>query len=515
MKKKLFVQNAAVMSGTSLLLKVIGMFFRIWLSNRIGGEGMGLYQLIFSIYILGSTVATTGLSTAVTRLVTEASATKNERDIPRILRQALLLAVGLSVLSTVLFYLAAPLIGSLWIGDTRSIPALRILVFGFPFMGISATLKGYFFARRRAELPSMAQIFEQLTRIGITVWLFLQTDASIASYCFAIMLSDVLSEALSAGFSACCYAFERDKVQPPRGNRPPLRVTRRLIGIAAPITAGRYLNTILRTIENIQVPRCLAVFSGSNELGLTAFGNLKGMAMPLIFFPSSLLSAFSTLLIPEMSEALALGQHLRVRHIADTTIRITMAGAWLCAGCFWLLGYPLGELFYGSKEVGFYIRVLAPLVPLMYLESVVDGILKGLNQQAKSLKYSLIDSALRILLIALVVPRFGMRGFLYIMVLSNLLTCLLNTGRLCRVTHLPVDLTHWLLRPLGCTVIGCALAQTILFMPFFRTSVSIAQVVIGALLCAGCTLVLFLLSQTIGFELLSGIVIKKASRRTP
>ena len=172
MKKRLFLQNAAVLSGTSLLLKGIGVFFRIWMSNHLGAEGMGLHQLIFSVYVLGSTIATTGLSTAVTRMVTEASATGNDRAVPRVLGRALLLAVALSVGSTAVFYFGAPLIGNWWIADARAIPALRILTLGFPFMGISATLKGYFYARRRAELPSAAQIFEQLTRIHYRVVVF-------------------------------------------------------------------------------------------------------------------------------------------------------------------------------------------------------------------------------------------------------------------------------------------------------------------------------------------------------
>ena len=513
MKKRLFLQNAAVLSGTSLLLKGIGVFFRIWLSNHLGAEGMGLHQLIFSVYVLGSTIATTGLSTAVTRMVTEASATGNDRAVPRVLGRALLLAVALSVGSTAVFYFGAPLIGNWWIADARAIPALRILTFGFPFMGISATLKGYFYARRRAELPSAAQIFEQLTRIAITVWLFSGTvERTVTALCFAVMLSDILSEMLSAGFSAVCYALEHKRITPqtPFAKNDADFRTKRLVGIAAPITAGRYLNTILRTIENIQVPRCLAAFSGSQELGLAAFGNLKGMAMPLIFFPSSFLSAFSTLLIPEMSEAMALHRSIRVRQTADVTIRITMTVSWLCAGCFWVLAYPLGALFYGSTEVGFYLRVLAPLIPLMYLECVVDGILKGLNQQNRSLKYSILDSGLRIVMIALLVPRHGIRGFLYIMVISNLLTCLLNTGRLCTVASVPPDLDKWILRPVGSLLIAGSCAHWLIGSTWVRSLADIWIILIGGSALAITYAAMLFFTKTFTFADLN-IVSKKRS----
>ncbi|MBQ3133435.1 MAG: polysaccharide biosynthesis protein [Clostridia bacterium] len=512
MKKRQFLQNAAVLTGTSLLLKVIGIFFRIWMSGHLGAEGMGLHQLIFSVYVLGSTLATTGLSTAVTRLVTEAAATGNQRAIPRVMRRSLILTLALSLASSAVFYLAAPWIGRWWIADVRAIPALRVLTIGFPFMGISACLKGYFYARRRAELPSIAQIFEQVTRIFITMWLFFQTaEPTITTLSAAVMLGDVISEGLSAGLAGVLYAFERDRVSPdtPHSTNDRDFRTGRLVRIAAPITAGRYLNTILRTIENIQVPRSLALFSGSQELGLAAFGNLKGMAMPLIFFPSSFLSAFSTLLIPEMSEAMALSQHLRVRHTADITIRITMAASWLCAGCFWVFAYPLGQLLYNSDEVGFYLQVLAPLVPLMYLESVVDGILKGLNQQTRSLKYSLLDSGLRIALILLLVPKLGIRGFLYIMVVSNLLTCLLNTGRLCRVASVPMDFGKWILRPLSALLIAGSLAHLLVAQTPIRTMSNFWIVALGCTILA--LVYLFLLFATKTFTQRDYSILKKKS----
>lgn len=70
-KHKTFIKNAAIMTITALILRTIGIFFRIYMSNKIGAEGMGLYQLIFSIYVLGSTFATAGISTAVTRMITD------------------------------------------------------------------------------------------------------------------------------------------------------------------------------------------------------------------------------------------------------------------------------------------------------------------------------------------------------------------------------------------------------------------------------------------------------------
>ena len=225
-------------------------------------------------------------------------------------------------------------------------------------------------------------------------------------------------------------------------------ILRELLSIATPITAGRYLNSALRTVENLLVPNCLTQYSGSKERALSEFGMLKGMAMPILFFPSSFLSAFSTLLIPEVSEAAVLNQTRRVERAVHTSLRVTLLLSIPISGVFALFSRQLGLLIYHSEEVGFLIGVLAPIMPFMYLESVVDGLLKGLDQQVSSLKYSVLDSVLRITAIFFLVPGRGMQGFLFIMIVSNILTAWLNIRRLLVVTGVRMQWGQWLIKPL-------------------------------------------------------------------
>ena len=120
----------------------------------------------------------------------------------------------------------------------------------------------------------------------------------------------------------------------------------------------------------------------------------------------------------------------------------------LASGLYTVFAYDVAQVLYQSNEIGFlYIAVLGPLTPFMYLESMVDGILKGLNEQLATFRYSVVDSLLRILLIALLLPRFGMKGFLFVMLVSNLLTSLLNWMRLLHVTELKVQWMRWIVNP--------------------------------------------------------------------
>lgn len=362
MNKRAFVKNTAVMTMTSLLLRSLGIVFRIFISNRVGAEGMGLYQLVLSVYVLGGTFASAGLVTAVTRLVAEQLIRGNRRAARWVMRASMALCIAIGLASAVLLYAAAEPIGRL-VGDMRTVPAIRVSGLALPFIGVTSCIRGYFAARRRAGPPCLAQIIEQLTRIGSILWMLrlASTACSLADACRIIILGDALSEAVSCCLLAVIYRQDSRRWSGCRkagvaaARRPLLRA---LFSIAVPITAGRYLSTILRTAENILVPMRLTLFTGSDSVSLEQFGAVKGMAMPLIFFPSALLLTISSLLVPELSDAHALGQRREVTRLVGATMHSTMLGSVLIGCLFTVFGRALGELLYNDATVGLLLQIL-------------------------------------------------------------------------------------------------------------------------------------------------------------
>ncbi len=445
MKHKAFIKNAVILTVTSLILRTVGIFFRIWMSNTIGAEGIGLYQLIFSVYVLASTFATTGITTAVTRMVSELPTPGSAAK--KILLRAVLLSLIIAFVTLVTLFFSADFIARRLLCDERATLSIQILGFSLPFMGVSSCLRGYFIAVRNTASPSVGQLFEQLIRMVLIVFLVSRYAAlGLAATSAAVLAGDTAAEAFGCILLYILYKLERRKYK--RTPKTPYPVTRKLLHIAVPITAGRYIHTILRTCENLLVPARLSLFTSAKSHALEQFGRLKGMAMPILFFPASFLTAFSTLMIPEISESLACGKVGRVRVATQKSIGITVLISTLLGGIFLLCGEDLSEVLYHERETGFLIKALAPLVPLMYLESVCDGILKGLDQQGYSFAYGVVDSVSRIVLIWFLVPGYGMKGFLLIMVYSNLLTSLLNVRRLLKVTETPIKIKSWVLIPL-------------------------------------------------------------------
>lgn len=448
MNKRTFLKNTAVMTVTSLLLRAMGILFRILLSQRVGAEGIGLYQLVFTVYVLGGTFATGGLTTAVTRLAAEQIARQNRLGLKRIMRLGVLCSLGVGGASALLLYTAAPAIGS-WMGDVRTVPAVAVSGLALPFIGISCCLKGYFTARRKALPPCLSQMVEQCVRIGSILYMLHNLwNGSLQSACCIIILGDGLSETAGCLFLMAAYGLDIHRGKGlPQGNAPSAPLWRPLLHIALPLTAGRYLSAALRTAENTLVPARLTLFTRSDKQSLAQFGAVKGMALPLLFFPSSLLMTVSNLLVPELSDANALHHQRQVSYLVERTLHITLLGAVCIGGIFTVFGQQLGDILYHDQTVGLILQILGPLTPVMYLDSAASGMLKGLGQQVHSLGYAVADSVVRILLIWLLLPHYGLCGFLFVMLVSNILTAFLSTWRLLKVSGAAIPWGRWLLCP--------------------------------------------------------------------
>lgn len=456
MRKFTFFKNALILTITSFILRFLGMILRVYMSNTIGAQGMGLYQLILSIYVMASTFATAGVSTAVIRIISDELISGSKLSVNRALKKALIISFAFGITSTVLIFIFATPIGKYVLNDVRTIPALRILVLAFPFMSITSCLKGYFIATKNVSTPSTAQLFEQIIRIILIFFLLGKFSyLGITTCCAIIMICDVIAESSSCLYSFLKYFKYRKNVTTTNLiARKKERVLTKFFSVALPVAATRYVNSFLHTIENVLVPNKLRVFNNSHEKALEQFGIIKGMAIPILFFPASFIGAISTLLLPELSKANELQQKDKIQKLTAKTLQFTLISSILIGGLFFTFAYEISEIVYKNTDVGHVIKMLAPIVPFMYIESMITGMLQGLNQQMSSLRYIITDSIIRISLVFFLVPSRGLDGFLYIMIISNICTSCSNLKRLLTVTNVKIDFRDWILKPLFSLVTG-------------------------------------------------------------
>lgn len=430
-RRKVYLQNAMLLTASGLVLRMLGMGFRVVLSAYLGGEGMGLYQLILAVYMVFVSLATAGMNVAATRLAAQSLA--RGQGMAATLRGLCTAALAFGTVAMVAqALLAGPAAHSL-LHDARAETALRVMAPSLPFMAVSGALRGCFLAARRVTPNVVTQLIEQLVRMAVAVaGLRVMAQWGAGYGCAAVLLGNTVSEGVS-----CCLMLlfaARTPEFAHRGQEPLHPYTRReLYEIVLPVTGSRLLGSGLQAVESSLIPLTLSLYTGSRAVAMTQYGNFKGMALPLLFFPFSVLSALSGLLMPEITRAHTRGDGAGTRRLIGTMLKLTGLFSLAAGACFVAFGPQLAQIVYRDAEVGRYVQVLGFVAPFMYLESMVDGVLKGLGEQLATFRYSLADSLLRIAAIAVLLPRYGIMAFLGIMIVSNLFTFTLNTRRMLKV----------------------------------------------------------------------------------
>lgn len=491
MKRTLLV-NVLILTGSALLLRTVSLSFRVYISNKIGAEGIGLYQLISSFYMLASTFATSGISIAVTRLVAEAMGRRAYKTGNKILKKSFAFSLTFSITASLLLLIFAEHIGTVWLHDSRTVFALKILAPSLPFIGLSSCMKGYFYAIRKVVKTASAQILEQFIRIFIVVSLinvFIPRGLEYA--CSAVVLGTTAAEIISCAYVFILYCYEKKKYSKnDDGTVEQKGILKKILNISLPIAASSYVRSGLKTMENIMIPSGFERFGSSSKTSLAEYGMIRGMVMPILTFPSAFLSAFSTLLVPEISEANALNHKNRINYTISRVFQLTLLLSILVGGVFISFSHELGIAIYNNKETGFMLRILAPLIPFMYFDRIVDGMMKGLNQQVSSLKYDIIDSLSRIGMIYYLIPVKGVTGYIIVLFASNILNSLLNVNRLLKVTKLKVKFFNWIFMP----VLSVTASGFIITLMFKTTNLKSLPLGIGVTLGIILITILYLTS---------------------
>lgn len=445
--------NALVMTSVSLLLNTIGMSFRVYQSNQIGAEGIGLLQLVLSVYFMATNLAIAGVHYAVTRLVSEHLATGNTCAVRQVMRRCFQLCLLFGCGAGGLLFFAAEPIGLYWLRDARTILSLRALAVGLPFFSVSCCVRGYYLAARNALKPASGQTLEQLCNIGVillTLHFFLPYGLEYA--CCGIAVGMTVGEMAGCLYIYILYRWEVRKKYP--CCKGPVTKVKKILSISMPICGGSTLRTALSAVENALIPAGLKKYGASYQESLSSYGILKGMVMPVLTFPAAFLSAFSMMLVPEMAEAKAVGDQKGISRIARQVFHIAALFSVLIVGVFLFFSPELGELLYHNAAAGELMRIMAPLIPFLYLDTIVDAMLKGLDEQVYGLKVNTADSSFRVVLIFVLLPVLGMKGYLIVTFFSTIFNASLSIGRLLKVSRVTIQPVRWLITPALCAALS-------------------------------------------------------------
>ena len=438
------VTGTVILTLTGLLSRFIGFFYRIFLSNAFGAEGMGIYQLIAPVLALSFALTASGIQTAISKYVASETSTHDYHTSFRTLWAGFLMAMALSLACALGIYLYADGIAVAFLMKRRTAPLLRIIALSIPMATVHSCINGYFYGIRRTAIPAFSQLAEQVFRVGsvyLIYYFFRQHDMQ-PTISFAVA-GLVIGESASMIVSVVAILARAHHVFPARDRRLPgapalssyRRICGRLLQLAVPLSANRLVLNLLQSIEAIYIPNKLMAYGLNNADALGVYGVLTGMSLPLILFPSAITNSISVLLLPIVSEADASGNTGAVKRAIVTSIRCCLLLGFGCTALFLLLGRPAGRLLFHSELAGSFILTLSFICPFMYIASTLGSILNGLGKTAQTFLYSVVSLLLRLLFVFIAIPHYGIKGYLWGMLASQMLQTLLCTVSALHISH--------------------------------------------------------------------------------
>ncbi|MCL2350173.1 MAG: polysaccharide biosynthesis protein [Defluviitaleaceae bacterium] len=447
LSKRTLITGALTLTAANIITRLIGFAYRIFMAGAIGAEGMGLFQLIMPIYSLGWALSCSGITTTLSRLVAAEQAKGEYGNMRRLLAISLVLTAGLSIFITVFLYFAAGFVGAGILNDERIVMSLRILSASFVFMALGSCLRGYFLGLQKTIVPAASQIIEQLARMGIIILLASAFIPRGLEYAAAVaVVGIVVGEALSFGYVLLSYKFADRKIPkklPKIGKREALFG---IVAMSAPLTLNRVSSSLLSTVENVMIPQRLQAFGMAAEEALATFGQIVGMAMPLIFFPSAILVALSVSLVPSIAESMALGQKGRVNSTISKSIVFTTIIAFGAGVIFVVFPHEIGQLVY-RQDLGQILLILGLMCPFWYLNITLNGLLSGLGEQVFIFRNSLLASGINIAFVYFFVPIYGVSAFLVGWFISLIIVTFFDLLRLKKVVGTRTQISLWFIKP--------------------------------------------------------------------
>lgn len=457
MNKKLFLKGTLILIIGNIITKTLGFIYRVYIANAIGAEGMGLFQLVFPLFVLVMTVTTSGLSMAVSNLVAQESAKKNIGTIRRLVKLGIVIVFIFSFFLSALLYFKLQWIASSLLKDPRTYLSLLILLPCIPIITATSIVKGYFYGLKNMLPSALSQLIEQIIRISIAYsMLSFLKQQSLALACAYATLGMMAGELAGCAYIFYMYKKDSKSLKNQKCNRyiPSNRVlVRSLLSISIPISMSRLVTSLLQTVETLIIPGRLQLMGLSHSDAMATFGKISGMAMPLIFFPAMITMALATNLIPAISEAKTLKQFDSVKKATYLSIQFTVLMGALSFGIFYFLGPTMGKIFFDSAGVGMMLQTLSFVCIFLYLENTLFGILNGLQQQITVLTNGIIGSLIRLAGMYFFIPTLGIKAILYSFVISMTVTCILNLRKVVAITGIALDFGRWFLLPIGCTVV--------------------------------------------------------------
>lgn len=418
--KSPIITGTFFLTAAGIITKLIGFFYRIFLSRIFNEENLGIFGLTAPVMMLVHSVCASGIQNAITRYVAASKKEKSD-EAYGFLFTGIAISILLSGTMAYAIFNYAPFIAVRIIGERRCIPLLRISALSFPLATIHSCVNGFFYGRKRAAIPACSMIIEQICRV-VTVYVLcmLSVRAGLNISLSYICLGLLIGEFSSAVFSCFMLALKPDCRDTSLHGSLSAAKAKAIISLAVPISLNRLCISFISTIETIQLPKMLVASGLTSSDALSIYGVFSGMATPLIMFPCAFTGSVSSLLLPSVSEAQAQGDSKRIRKTIYLTTAFCFMLGIFCLLFFFTFADILGQTLFHSPIAACQIRALSFICPFLYISGALCSILHGLGKTGITFLFNLSSLLLRLGFVFAAVPAIGFSGYIYGTLISQI-----------------------------------------------------------------------------------------------
>lgn len=434
---KSIFKSVATITIFTLLTRMLGFFFRIFLSRAIGAEALGMYQVASSVFMVLLTIVSSGFTLIISRMTASYRVRSDKKSMGSLATSSIIVGLATSVLLCLIVFIFRNLFSNLF-SDENCMNILIILMPSLIFSSIYSVFRGAMWGNDNYFGLCVSELFEEIVKIVICV-LLIASGMTALQHALAVAWSFTLSCFVSAFFVMLLFFFYGGKLGKPS------KIYRKVIRQSAPITGVRVAGSFVQPLVALILPAQLILAGYTSAQAMSLYGIAVGMTMPFLFLPTSIIGSLSTALVPDISMAMVQNDSEHIQKRVSSSILFALFVSFLIAPIFVAIGDKFGSFIYDEPLSGTLLQYSAWIMIPMGINNITSAILNSVGLEVKSFINFLIGAVFQLLSV-LILPRFvGINAILIGMGISTLITACLNIFMLKRKLKIKLDLKKNLL----------------------------------------------------------------------
>lgn len=439
---KRFLENFFKLSFSTILINIIETFTSAYITKKLGTTFLGSFSLVNTLFKFLMTVSLFGIPLAITKLVSEEDASSQKGNIATISKLGCKICAITSMITCIITIIFCDKISQVVLPNFKDLKVIIVLAISLPFIAISSVISGYFQALRKINVTVIDEFLSEFSRSAILVLLISLKYNSYIIFSISILISQILS------FLYTFIMFKIDLKRNNSSNNRSITQVKKILKIALPISFTSFIRSGLSTLKHSLIPSRLELYGFSKDYALSRYGIVHGIALPFVLIPWMVIECFASLILPEYSRYFAQNNTEKITNITNYIFENTFYISIFISFFIYIISDDICMAIYSNSEVSYYVKILCPLIPIMYIDTIVDNMLRGLDLQLKVMQVNILDVVISIILIYFGVPYLGTFGYILVIYAGEYLNGVLSIEILLKNINVKFKYFKWLLFPI-------------------------------------------------------------------